>query len=438
MKTLLLCPIIVLILLWNTCYGAEKYTLSELLMKALKESERVRITEENLIISKEEERRALSVLIPSVNFFGKHTEYAKERIVSNQIIQPDRSTAWGITVEERLSLGGREFIALSMVKDNTKKTQYEVDSFKEQYLLKVANSFYSYLKAKRAVEIAETNVERLRKHRDAARVRLKVGEVTKTDVLRAEAELSGAEAELIAARNLLKTAKSQLSKDVGLSRDFEVVEPEIHDPFYDLSLDYLRALAKENRAEIKASEIAKEIAKKGVRLTSSNYFPNLSISATYQRLSQDPSNVFTNKETKSVVAALNFTIFDGGLRKAELSQAKARLKQAELSYIETLKEINLEVESALNSYLTYRETIKSLEDEVKFARENFISVSKQYQHGLANSIDVTDANSFLLTAEKKLLDARYNYELSILRLRHATGTLLKALLNHQLIGGTGK
>ena len=51
------------------------------------------------------------------------------------------------------------------------------------------------LRAKKAFEITSPNVERLTKYRDAAAIRLKVGEVTKTTLLRAEAELSGAQSE---------------------------------------------------------------------------------------------------------------------------------------------------------------------------------------------------------------------------------------------------
>jgi outer membrane protein len=71
--------------------------------------------------------------------------------------------------------------------------------------------------------------------------------------------------------------------------------------------------------------------------------------------------------------------------------------------------------------------LKSLEDEVTFARDNHNSISRQYEFGLANSIDVIDANTLLLTAERQLSDARYNYQLSILRLDRATGTLLKSV-----------
>lgn len=70
---------------------------------------------------------------------------------------------WGVTLEEKLSLGGKEFINYAISGQNLTKTEFDVTSFKEQYLLRVAQDLYGYLIAKRAVEIAESNVERLKK-----------------------------------------------------------------------------------------------------------------------------------------------------------------------------------------------------------------------------------------------------------------------------------
>jgi len=427
------------IFIQNTAFAQENYTVNDIFSIALKKAEKVRIAEENITISKEGKYKALAGLLPTVTAFGKYTKYSEEKLINTpiftQVIQPDRSKVWGVTIEEKLSLGGREFTAFSMAKDTLTKTEFDVNSFKEQYLLRVAQDLYGYLKAKRAVEIAQANVDRLKKHRDAAKIRLKVGEVTRTDLLRAEAELSGAEADLISARNSLKILKSILARDVGIEGDFEIMEGKLVDPYLNLTVDHVKAFAKDERPEIKSALLAKEIARKNVNYAIGSFFPYLSLSATYQKLDQDPSNEFTNKKSEYAIAALNFPIFEGGLRKAEVGEAKAKLRQAELQYEDTLKEVFVDVESAYHDYITFRDTIKSLEDEVAYARDNFNSVSKQYQYGLANSIDVTDANTFLVTSERKLMEAQYNYQLAILRLRQATGTLLKAFMNNEIVAG---
>jgi outer membrane protein len=426
---------IFLLIFQSLVFAQQNYTIHDIFSLALKRAEKVKIAEENITISKEGTYKALSSLLPTVTAFVKYTEYSKGKFFNNQIIQPDRSKIWGITIEEKLSLGGKEFTAYAVSRDSLVKTEHDVNSFKEQYLLKVSQDFYTYLKAKRAVEIAESNVERLKKYRDAAKIRLKVGEVTKTDLLRAEAELSGAEADLISSRNFLKIAKAQLSRDVGIEGDFEIIEPKIIDPYLNLTLDQIKAIAKEQRAEIKIAQISKEIARKNVNYAIGSFFPYLSLSITYQKFDQDPSNEMTNKESKYAIASINFPIFEGGLRRAEFGEAKAKLRQAELQYEDTIKEVFMDVESAYHNYITFKDTIKSLEDEVTYARDNFNSISKQYQHGLANSIDVTDANTFLVTAERKHMEALYNYQLSVMRLRQATGTLLKAFINNEMVAG---
>lgn len=65
--------------------------------------------------------------------------------------------------------------------------------------------------------------------------------------------------------------------------------------------------------------------------------------------------------------------------------------------------------------------------QLTFAEDNYKAVSKQFEFGLANSIDVMDANTLLVTAERQLTDSRYNYKLSDLRLKRATGMLLKTV-----------
>jgi len=66
------------------------------------------------------------------------------------------------------------------------------------------------------LEIADANLERLTKYRDAAEKRLRVGEVTRTVLLRAEGELSGAKSDQVQAKNGLELAMDVLVNNVGI------------------------------------------------------------------------------------------------------------------------------------------------------------------------------------------------------------------------------
>ncbi|HQJ09761.1 MAG TPA: TolC family protein, partial [Deltaproteobacteria bacterium] len=52
-------------------------------------------------------------------------------------------------------------------------------------------------------------------------------------------------------------------------------------------------------------------------------------------------------------------------------------------------------------------------------------VSRQFEMGLASSIDVIDANNLLVSSERQVASAVYSYQLAILAVEQATGTLLR-------------
>ena len=410
---------------------AEEYSLEDLYKIALERSERIKISEEDMFIAERQKDKAMSVLLPKLSAFGDYTKYSEAKTSgSGWVIQPDWSTSWGLRLDQSLSLSGREFTAFQISKKGLESSRYNLYTVKEDYLFSVSAAYYDVLRAHKALEIAMVNVERLRKHRDAAETRLRIGEVTKTALLRAEAELSGAQSEMVRAENNLNLAKAVLARIVGINGEYTLKETVL-EKIGELQLSSLKEEAMAERAEIKSSNIQKKIAEEQVKYAQGAYWPILSVEGVYSRLDENPSSPFFYKESTHGVLKLNFPFFEGGLRRAEVNEAKAKQRQSELIHEDLKKTISIDVENAYLDLKTQAGILKSLEDQLVFARDNYNAVSKQFEYGLANSIDVMDANTLLVTSERQLTDAKYNYQLSILRLKKATGTLLKAVSSNK-------
>lgn len=290
----------------------------------------------------------------------------------------------------------------------------------------VTLAFYEVLRARKGIEIADSNVERLKKYRDAAIVRLRVGEVTRTTLLRAEGELSGALSEQIRTRNAYELARAQLVRVAGIAPDFELRELPPRDPG-EVKLADLQKQALETRSEMKSLELQKEIAEKNVKYVQGLFWPNLAVSAVYTAADQDPKSPSFNQESMFGGLTLTYPFFEGGLRRAEVSQARSQLRQAELLLRDTAKTVNVEVENAYLELITQRGILKSLQDQLAFATENFNAVTRQFEFGLASSLDVIDANNLLVTAQRQMANADYGYQLAIFRLKRATGVILADL-----------
>ncbi|MFA4830550.1 MAG: TolC family protein, partial [Thermodesulfovibrionales bacterium] len=102
-----------------------------------------------------------------------------------------------------------------------------------------------------------------------------------------------------------------------------------------------------------------------------------------------------------------------------------------LVYEDRKKSIGIEVENAYLDLITQKAITEKFEAQAVYAEDNYKAVSKQFEYGIANSLDVMDANTLLVTAQRQLADAKYNYQLSILRLKRATGMLLKSVISSQ-------
>jgi len=414
-----------------------EYSLEDFYKIALERSERIKISEEDLFIAEIGKDKAKSALLPKLSAFGNYTRYTESQLSSSgSVIQPETSTSWGIRLDQSFYLNGREITGYKISKDNIDKSRFDLNAVKEDYLLSVSSAFYDVLRAKKALDIARSNVERLTKHRDAAAIRLKVGEVTKTVLLRAEAELSGAQSDEIKTKNGLELAKAVLARLAGITGGYDIKETEgisqyaVRNGGLD-NVESLKQMAFSERFELRSLEIQKKIGEEQVRYTRGSYWPTLSIEGVYSRKDEDPASLSLNKESVYGGLKLNFPFFEGGLRKAEVREAEARQRQIMLSYEDRKKSIGIEVENAYLDLTTQKGIMERFEAQTVYADDNYNAVSKQFQYGIANSLDVMDANTLLVTAQRQLADAKYNYQLSILRLQRVTGMLLKTVSSSQ-------
>ena len=427
--------LICLILLFGSAAShAEEYTLEDLYRIGMQKSEKVKISGENVEIADSGKYKALSALLPRASAFGTYTNYTDEkRNAPGSITQPDSQSVWGARIDETLSLSGREFRSYSISRDGVEKSRFDNRSFQEEYLLSLSISYFEFLKARKGLEIANSNVERLTKYRDAARTRLKAGEITKTTVLRAEGELSGALSDQIKARNAYESARVFLARLVGIERDFQIREIPVTER--DASdLEALKEKALKNRPDVKSSEMQVRMAEQQIDVTRGAYWPSLNVAGVYTNTEQSPETASYNKESVYGAVTLNFPLFEGGLRRAEVRESESRYRQAEFQYRDFVKSVNVEVENTYLDLIAQKGIYKSAQDQLAYAEDNIRAVAKQFEFGLASSLDVIDANNLLISAQKLMADATYNYQFFILRLQRVTGFSLMEFV----AGSTGE
>ena len=288
--------------------GAVEYGWEDLCRIALQRSERIRIAEENVALAHAGKDKKRAALIPKLSAYGSYTDYTENKYspssvipsttitLPGSVIQPNYAGAWGVRLDHALTLNGREITDFNIARENIRRQQNEADAQKEEYLMTVSAAYYEMLRAQKVMEIAAATVERLSAYRRAAEKRLRVGEVTKTVLLRADGELSGAISDQIKAKNALDLSRALLARIVGIPEDFQLKEIIRKDEPLPPLEDYVTmGLAK--RAEMKSLESEKRMAGDQIRVAKGGYWPILTVSGVYGRMDQDPVPSTINRES---------------------------------------------------------------------------------------------------------------------------------------------
>jgi outer membrane protein len=221
----------------------------------------------------------------------------------------------------------------------------------------------------------------------------------------------------------------------GIDTKFSISDTDIQakDPI-EPPLAQIQSQALANRFEIQSARKNLEITDQTIQYEKGEYWPQLNLETGYRKsdVSYGSSimgmNTGSNDEEAYALAELQFTLFDGGLRSAQIRQAEAKRNQANQRLNQARNDIILESRVAFSEYETAQKTLINLADELTSAQENYQAVQMQYQYGMADIVDMMDANTLLVQSERRISNARYALYQTIYRLFYTQGKLPACVL----------
>ena len=411
-------------------YGS--VTLEQAAQAAMEHYQPFHMAQESLSQLQQQRKEALSALLPTVTLGGALTQRPDAQYSVAQfglptgptsiLLFPRTDESLNLTLLQPLFTGGKAVGGLREATAMMRAGEQELEQNREELLMNVAVAFYGVLKAHKRAELFEAEQKRLEEHRREAEARVKVGDATKTVLLRAEAELAGAGAALVRARSDELIVREQLALLTGLPFDAALAIPPAQQPPADPS-DNLVAGAQQQRPEWLRSRFQEQAAEQHVRVARAGFFPTLSLQLTYKRESQTPDTFFYADPDKFAIVQLQFPLFEGGLQLAKVREAKSQLRATALNTEFLQFSIRAEVRNALRDVQALAGVVEQFTAQVVFAKENYELTSRQFAVGLATNLDVMDANSTLLSAEQQLADATFDHDLAVLRLFKSLGRL---------------
>ena len=306
-------------------------------------------------------------------------------------------------------------VAVEAVKADNEGTRDQVTD-------QVARAYLAGLRASAALETARANVELSEALRKLAQSQKEAGTGTGIEITRAEVQLANDRQRLLVAENEVERAHLQLLKVIGLKLDsrVELTAKLEYVPMDNLDDAQALVTAREHRAELKAQERREENAKLSYSATKLERVPSLGAFGNYGSLG---SGIQDALPTRTYGISLKIPIFDGGRRDARRAESASLYRQEKIRSVDLKDQIELDVRLALDSLRSADAQVKAAEEGLMLAQNELAQAQRRYKAGVANSIEVTDAQTRLDRARDNRISALYNYNVARIDLGTSMGTI---------------
>ncbi len=285
-------------------------------------------------------------------------------------------------------------------------------------IAQVAQDYFQLLALQRELEIARETTNSFGQSLKIFRQRLQGGVASKLETSSAEALMDSAAATIPDLERQIALQENQISVLLGQNPGpIELGDKSLDGKVPPEVPAGLPSSLLERRPDIRESEQQLRSANAQVGVAQADFFPQLSLTGLFGRVSSDLS-IFTGGGATAwgVAASLTGPIFEGGRLRAEYRRTVAARDQAVLQYQAAVLFALREISDALIS----REKLMAQRTEQELAvaayKDAVNTAMKRYQLGNASYYEVLQEQQLLFPAENSLVQTDENQLVNIVQL----------------------
>ncbi len=329
----------------------------------------------------------------------------------------------GLALSQPVFQAGEAYLGYQQAKLKRDMASALVLSRRQELVFMVTRAYFGLQLAREKHRVVSQAVKTARVHRELVQDRFDAGGVIKADVLSAEVHLAKLRQEELTAASQVRISQSALDTAVGVpGTASRPLSPSPEEPApLPPGLEALQKVAQDNRPDLKHLELAARVAQKEYTKARLNYLPRARVVVGYD---VDQRNLFgSNADSFTVMALLNFNLFNGLADLARVRETRAREAQARELRRELLDRIRHQVTEAVLSLKTAHERYQVARAAVAEAKESLRLIRLRYGEGLTILVDLLTAEDAAKEAELNQLAALFDTHIAQAGMELALGTL---------------
>jgi outer membrane protein len=307
-------------------------------------------------------------------------------------------------------------------RSSAKASREDSLSTREQVILLVVSQYIGTLRSMADVQASQSRVDLAKALYNQAADLQKEGVGTGIDTLRANVELQNENQRLLEAQATRETSLFGLSRLLNLDprQQIELADSlsffDTPQPDVETSIEEGLAARPEWKSlqeQIRASELQRRAASE-LRL------PSLRFSGNWTQLGTDPSSVIP---TYTYSGTVSVPLFTGGRIRAETVRANLDIQRLRQQQADLRNSIALDVKTALINLDSARNQVRVANLGVQLSKEEVEQARDRFNAGVANNIEVIQAQDSLARANDNQIAALYRFNQARADLARSTGQM---------------
>lgn len=333
-----------------------------------------------------------------------------------------------VMLTQPIYMGGAIIAANRMADIGEEMAQNNIEASTQNTLHSIDQAYWTVVSVRHKKQLAESYLAVVKKLDDDVSKMIREGVATRADGLKVDVKVNEAEMSLTQAENGLALAKMLLCQLCGMDVDSDITLADenadnIVEQADDAQAD--RAVAMENRPELKLLQNSADMSRQATKLVRAAYLPQVLLTGGY--VATNP-NVFNGFERKlsgmwnvGVMVRVPLWNWMEGTYKVRASRIATTIVELERDDIR--EKIDLQVSQSQFKVKEANRRLAMATKNVENAEENLRCANLGFKEGVIPTTDVMAAQTAWVQAQSQKIDAEVDVKMSQVNLKKALGVL---------------
>jgi outer membrane protein len=350
-----------------------------------------------------------------------------QAIVRTEIHGADSPRSAGLTVTQTLFNGQQTANKTRAAESQVSGSREALRVLEQSVLLSAATIYMDYLRDAAIVEVQRSNTRVLEQTLRQTNDRFNVGEVTRTDVAQAEAQLAAGKTQQLTAEANLVTTRANFRRIIG-NEPAQLAPGSPVDRFLPGTLPSAVDLSLTENPNVTAAMFGIDVNFLQVKINEGALLPTVTFQAAVQQSYEQTMTIYRSFGA-SAIAQLAVPLYQGGAEYSLIRQSKENLAQQRLVLEQTRDQTRANVVTAWGQLVAGKAQVASAQSQVTASEIALNGVREEAKAGQRTTLDVLNAQQALVNARVALVTAQHDRVVASYAVLNSVGRLSPQVLN---------